>query len=101
MALDPIGNSLKLDELKRKLKERFPEHNFDIPPEPDRRCKAPSMCKSNKIFYTDSEGNKYCGQKFKLQHDDNPYSWEWATCHALVSSADEQGKFKEMQTKVF
>ena len=23
MALDPIGNSLKLDKLKRKLKERF------------------------------------------------------------------------------
>ncbi len=96
MALEPIGNSVGIEKLKEKLKKRFPNHNFDIPSEPDTRCKAPSMCKNNKIFYTDSEGNKYCGQRFKLQHPKISHSWEWSTCHALVEKKKEKDNAQEL-----
>ena len=54
------------------------------------------MCKNNKIFYTDSEGNKYCGQKFKLQHPKISHSWEWSTCHALVEKKKEEDNAQEL-----
>ena len=96
MALEPIGNSVAVDKLKKRLKKQYPNHNFDVKQQPDTRCKAPSLCKSNKIFYTDKEGNRYCGQRFKLQHEDNPFSYEWKTCHALVKKAVVKNKQKEI-----
>ena len=65
MALEDGGISINVDRLKAKLKERYPDYNFDIPPEPDTKHKAPSICLNNNIFYTDMEGNMYCGARYK------------------------------------
>tara|TARA_R100001082_G_C4362768_1_gene160231 strand:+ start:1001 stop:1303 length:303 start_codon:yes stop_codon:yes gene_type:complete len=93
MALEPIGNSFAVEKLKEKLKKRFPEHNFDIKAEPDRKHKLPTECGSNKITYYDNKGNVFCGQRYKKIHEDNPYSWEWATCNALIREG--KPKFKQ------
>ena len=45
------GISINVDKLKQKLQERYPNHNFDIPPEPDTTHKSPS-CLNNNQFYT-------------------------------------------------
>ena len=47
MALEDGGISINVDRLKAKLKERYPDYNFDIPPEPDTKHKAPSICFSS------------------------------------------------------
>jgi hypothetical protein len=102
MDLEPVSGSINVERLKEKLKKRFPNHNFDIPPEPDRKCKAAYLCNStDKIKYSDSEGNIFCGQRFKLTDKDNPYKWTWETCHAMLQSVDEQKKFKDMQGDIF
>ena len=69
MALEPIGNSFAVEKLKEKLKKRFPEVDYD------------------------NEGNVFCGQRYKKIHEDNPYSWEWATCNALIREG--KPKFKQ------
>ena len=84
MALEEIGNSLNVEKLKDKLKQRFPSHNFDIPVEPDRKCKMNGLCPSDKIAYTDTKGDKYCGHRYKKTDEDDVYKWEYATCHALI-----------------
>ena len=84
MALEEIGNSLNVEKLKDKLKKRFPNHNFDIPVEPDRKCKMNGLCPSDKIVYTDTKGDKYCGHRYKKTDEDDVYKWEYATCHALI-----------------
>jgi hypothetical protein len=38
------GISINVDKLKAKLQERFPNHNFDIPPPPDTKCKQQVGC---------------------------------------------------------
>tara|TARA_R100000742_G_C4276774_1_gene98075 strand:- start:86 stop:382 length:297 start_codon:yes stop_codon:yes gene_type:complete len=96
MALDPIGSSLKIKELKSRLEKRFPNFNFDVKQEFDTKHKSPSLCKSNTINYTDMEGNLFCGQRFKLQSDKNPFSYEWATCHALIKKAEVKDNSKEL-----
>ena len=102
MDLESVGSSINVERLKEKLKKRFPNHNFDIPPEPDRKCKAPYLCNSTgKLKYSDSEGNIFCGQRFKLTDKDDPYKWTWETCHAMLQSVDEQKKFKDMQGDIF
>lgn len=92
MALEDGGISINVDKLKAKLKERYPDYNFDIPPEPDTKHKAPSICLSNTIFYTDMEGNMYCGARYKQVDENNIYKWEFRTCDALVKKADQGGK---------
>ena len=84
MALEEIGDSLNVEKLKDKLKQRFPNHNFDIPVEPDRKCKMNGLCPSDKIVYTDTKGDKYCGHRYKKTDEDDVYKWEYATCHALI-----------------
>jgi len=85
-----------IDKLKQRLKERYPNHNFDIPQEPDTKHKAPSICLNNDIFYTDVEGNKYCGARYKQADENNPYQWTFRECHALVKRADQGGKQNEI-----
>ncbi|MBP02596.1 MAG: hypothetical protein CMM25_07285 [Rhodospirillaceae bacterium] len=89
MALEDNNISINLDKLKDKLKKRYPDYNFDIQPEPDTRHKSPFICKDNDIFYTDAEGNRYCGARYKHVEDDNIYKWEYRVCHALVEKADQ------------
>ena len=84
MALEEIEDSLNVEKLKDKLKQRFPNHNFDIPVEPDRKCKMNGLCPSDKIVYTDTKGDKYCGHRYKKTDEDDVYKWEYATCHALI-----------------
>ena len=42
------------------------------------------------------EGNLFCGQRYKLQHEDNPFSYEWKTCHALIKKAVVKVEQKEI-----
>ena len=94
MALE--SPNLNIEKLKKKLKERYPNHNFDVPPEPDTKCKSPHACLNNKVFYTDVEGNKYCGARYKQVDENNPYQWTFRECHALVKKADQGGKQNEI-----
>lgn len=84
------GISINVDKLKQKLQERYPNHNFDIPPEPDTTHKSPS-CLNNNQFYTDNNGAMFCGARYKQVEEDNIYKWEWKVCHALVKKADQGG----------
>jgi len=87
VALEPIGESFKIDELKERLKKRFPNHNFNVPAPPDTKCKSPYLCKTNDIKYRDSDGNEYCGLRFKQTDENNHYIWEWKVCHAMIHQA--------------
>lgn len=84
------GISINVDKLKQKLQERYPNHNFDIPPEPDTTHKSPS-CLNNNQFYTDNNGDMFCGARYKQVEEGNIYKWEWKVCHALVKKADQGG----------
>ena len=42
------------------------------------------MCPNDKITYTDTEGNLFCGHRYKKTDDNNFHKWEFATCHALI-----------------
>ena len=53
------------------------------------------------IKYLDLEGNLYCGNRYKLQDENNPYKWEWAVCHALIETVDEQKISREQQKEMF
>jgi hypothetical protein len=96
MALEEIGDSLNVDRLKSKLKKRYPNHNFDIPPEPDRKCKMNGICPPNKITYTDTEGNLFCGHRYKKTDKEDIYKWEFATCHALLMDKKPDFKTEEI-----
>tara|TARA_R100001015_G_C4593584_1_gene148913 strand:+ start:393 stop:695 length:303 start_codon:yes stop_codon:yes gene_type:complete len=100
MALEKAGNSDSLKKLVRRIKKKFPDYNFDVVPEPDRKHKAPSLCKSNTINYTDTEGNLFCGQRFKLVNDSG-VGYTWTTCHALIRKVDEQKKYQDLQDEIF
>jgi len=101
MALEPIGESYNVAKLKARLQKRFPNHNFDVPALPDTECKAPGLCKSNNIFYTDMEGNKYCGLIFTQVSKDNISQMTKRTCNAMVKPVNTQGKYKESQEEIF
>jgi len=96
MALESIGETFAVEKLKARLQEKFPNYNFDVPSEPDTKCKSAHYCKTNTIKYTDTEGNLYCGLRFKLQDDNNPYAWEWATCHALLEKKKVKNNDQEL-----
>jgi hypothetical protein len=101
VALEPIGDSFAVDKLKAKLQKKYPNQNFDLPAPPDRKHKAPYLCKDNKIFYEDINGNVFCGNRFKKQDDVNPYKWDWAVCHALVKSDNEKQIHTDNQKEMF
>ena len=72
MDLDGNGELINIGKLKAKLKKRYPNYNFDIAPEPDRKCKVPVYCHSkDKIKYSDVEGNIFCGQRYKKTDEKN------------------------------
>ena len=102
MDLEPIGDSVSVEKMKQKLKQKYPNHNFDKPPEIDRRHKAPSLCKINTNNYIDSEGDLYCGQRYKLT-DENGRGYTTETCNALIKAADEtsQAEYKEAQDNLY
>ena len=97
MALEEIGNSEGLKRLVQRIKKRFPDYNFDIPAAPDRTHKAPYLCKDNKDTYYDNDGNVFCATRYKLVSESNPHAYTWATCHALISTLDEQQVYKDLQ----
>lgn len=75
MALEEIGSSESLKKLVIRIKERFPDYNFDVPAPPDTKCKAPGLCSPNSIRYYDNDGNIYCGQRYKLVEESNIHKW--------------------------
>ncbi len=85
------GISIDVEKLKAKLQKRYPNYNFDVPAEPDTKHKSPS-CLNNKQFYTDIEGNTYCGTRYKEVEKDNYHKWTYKVCHALVEKADQGGE---------
>tara|TARA_Y100000385_G_scaffold259642_1_gene288905 strand:+ start:332 stop:628 length:297 start_codon:yes stop_codon:yes gene_type:complete len=96
MALEDIGSS-GLNELVNRIKKRFPEHNFDIPPPPDTRCKQTFDCKKlGNITYSDTEGNIYCGRRYKHSEDNALHTWEYKGCHALLKPAQIKDTNKEL-----
>ncbi len=46
MDLESAGEIFNVKKLKEKLQKRYPNYNFDVPPLPDRECKAPILCKN-------------------------------------------------------
>ena len=91
MALEQAGGG-SLNDLIKKIKDRFPDYNFDIPPEPDTKCKSQYDCKGlRNITYRDSEGDIYCGRRFKLQDANNSYAWTYKECHALLQKKRQGG----------
>jgi len=101
MALEEIGSNEGLKRLVERIKKRFPNYNFDIPPKYDTTHKAPYLCKSNTQTYYDNEGNVFCATRYKLTDENNPHAWTWATCNALISTLDEQEVYKEQQDEIF
>jgi len=101
VALEPIGNSFAVDKLKAQLQKKYPNYNFDLPAPLDREHKAPYLCKDNKIFYEDMDGNVFCGNRYKKQDNSNPYKWEYTVCHALVTSANEKQITTDNQKEMF
>ena len=92
MDLEPIGSS-SIDKLIVRIKERYPNYNFDIPPEPDTKCKSPFDCSGlNNIAYKDQEGNIFCGKRYKQASDEDPYKWSYRECHALLKKVEQGGK---------
>ena len=83
MDLEPLGEGISVKRLKDKLKKRFPNYNFDIPDEPDTRCKV-------------NGGNVYCGFRFKQVDEDNIYHWWYATCNALLEKHKPKNTQEEM-----
>ena len=94
MDLEPIGGS-SIDKLIVRIKERYPNYNFDIPPEPHTKHKS-YLCKDNKIFYTDNEGNVFCGGRYKEVDEKNPFAWTWRECHALVKKYKQEDEQDEL-----
>jgi hypothetical protein len=91
MGLEQAGGS-SLNDLVKRIKERFPDYNFDITPEPDTKCKSQYDCKGlRNITYSDTEGNIYCGRRYKLQDDNNPHAWSFKECHALLQKKRQGG----------
>ena len=101
MALEQAGESINIKKLKARLQKKFPDYNFDVPAPPDTKCKAPFYCEQNEIKYIDTEGNLFCGLKYKLTDEKNPFTWEWKVCHALLEPVDIQAKHKEDEVELF
>ena len=59
------------------------------------------LCPSDKIVYTDTKGDKYCGHRYKKTDEDDVYKWEYATCHALIQQVDLQDLAKDKQEEIF
>ena len=94
--LEKVGGG-NLNKLIEKIKARYPNHNFDIPPPPDTKCKQEYDCKKlGNITYRDMEGNIYCGKRYKQTKENNPYNWEYKECHALLEKARPEDKQKEL-----
>lgn len=101
MDLERAGESINIEKLKARLQKRFPDYNFDVPAPPDTKCKAPFYCEQNEIKYSDMEGNLYCGYRYKLTDEKNPFTWEWKVCHALLEPVDIQAKHKQDEVELF
>ena len=96
MALEQAGTNL--DKLIDRIKAKYPEHNFDIPPAPDTKCKSQYDCKGlRNITYYDKDGNVFCGRRYKLVADEaKPWSWEYRECHALLDKKSQGVKTSEI-----
>jgi len=101
MALEPIGDSFNVAKLKARLQKRYPNYNFDVPAPPDTTCKAPALCANNTIYYTDMEGNKYCGLSFVQVADEGFGKASRKTCHAMIQKVDLQDLAKDKQEEIF
>ena len=95
MALEKAGSSFNVNKLVKKLEKLYPEYDFSKPTPLDREHKAPYLCKENKIFYTDMDGNLCCATRFKKQDGVQSHKWEWATCHAVISTPEERVTYEQ------
>jgi len=94
--LESIGSG-GLDKLVAKIKQRYPDYNFDVPPPPDTECKQKVGCAGlNNITYSDKEGNIYCGRRYKQTKKENIYQWEYKECHAQLKRAEQGGEQTEI-----
>jgi len=101
MALEPIGESFNVAKLRARLQKRFPDYNFDVPAPPDTTCKAPALCKNNTIYYTDSNGERYCGLSFIQVADENISKTTRRTCNALIQKVNLQDLARDNQEEIF
>ena len=77
MDLENIGSG-GLDKLVAKIKQRYPDYNFDVPPPPDTECKQKVGCAGlNNIMSGDKEGNIYSGSTYKQTKKENIYQWAY------------------------
>jgi len=89
MALEQTGG-VSLEKLINRIKEKYPNHNFDVLPEPDTKCKSQFQCNGlRNITYYDKDNNIFCGRRYKLQDDNNPNSWAYRECHALLQKGQQ------------
>jgi len=96
LTLEQAGGG-NLEKLVIRIKERYPNHNFDIPPAPDTKCKQEYDCKKlGNITYSDKEGNIYCGKRYKQTKEENIYQWEYRECHALLKPGKQGGEQTEI-----
>lgn len=97
MALEQ--SNLNLEKLKAKLRERYPNYDFDKKPELDRRCKLVQEGKScpkkqDRPLIIDSDKNEVCVYLFK-QIDENTHYKSNAICYAVVTTEDERKKYEQ------
>lgn len=96
MALEQIGSG-GLQKFVERIKKRYPNYNFDVPPPPDTKCKSPVGCAGlNNITFYDNEGNIFCGRRYKETKEDNPYDWMYRECHALLKSSKQEDNREEL-----
>jgi len=96
VALEEIGSG-GLQKFVERIKKRYPNHNFDVPPPPDTKCKSPVGCAGlNNITYYDNEGNIFCGRRYKETKVDNPYDWMYRECHALLKPSKQEDNREEL-----
>lgn len=95
--LEKVDLSPSIERLKAKLKEKYPNHNFDVPPGFDTTCKSPHDCRgTSNVTYYDQDGNIFCGKRFKQAEKNNPYKWDYKECHALLRKGDKGGQVIEL-----
>ena len=103
MALEKAGGE-NLDRLIKKIKDRYPNHNFDIPSMPSTKCKFTHRCNKEQPVYYDNDGNYYCAVMDKVVTNTGSMKTELQGCNAylveLTHRKDEE-KRRNANTPIF
>jgi hypothetical protein len=97
MAIEPIN--INLDKLKAKLKERYPDYDFDKPVQLDRKCKlVPEgrSCpkKQDRPIVIDNNKNEMCVYLFKHLDEKSQIKSD-RRCYAIVTTEEERTKYEQ------